>query len=56
MKPVKNYCNIEIKYNIWHIDVYVECGDYDDPSDCNTRIDYIIDAKFTKGGYNQYVM
>ena len=39
---------MEIKYNIWHIDGYVGWGDYDGPSDCNTHIDYIIDAKFTK--------
>ena len=39
---------MEIKYNIWHIDRYVGWDDYDDPSDCNTHIDYIIDAKFTK--------
>lgn len=39
---------MEIKYNIWHIDGYVGWDDYDCPSDCNTHIDYIIDAKFTK--------
>ena len=39
---------MEIKYNIWHIDAYAGWDDYDDPSDCNTHIDYIIDAKFTK--------
>ena len=39
---------MEIKYNIWHIDGYVGWDDYDGPSDCNTHIDYIIGAKFTK--------
>ena len=39
---------MEIKYNIWHIDGYVGRDGYDGPSDCNTHIDYILDAKFTK--------
>ena len=39
---------MEIKYNIWHIDGYAGWDDYDEPSDCNTHIDYIVDAKFTE--------
>ena len=39
---------MEIKYNIWHIDGYAGRDGYDGPSDCNTHIDYILDAKFTK--------
>lgn len=39
---------MEIKYDIWHIDEYVGWDDYDDPRNCNTHIDYILDAKVTK--------
>ena len=43
-----NENNKKIEYRIWHIDAYAGWDDYDDPSDCNIHIDYIIDAKFTK--------
>ena len=40
--------NKKIEYRIWHIDAYAGWDDYDNSSDCNMHIDYMVNASFTK--------
>lgn len=40
--------NKKIEYRIWHIDAYAGWDDYDNSSDCNIHIDYMVNASFTR--------
>ena len=37
-----------MKYNIWHVEMYAGWNDYDNPSDCNIKKNFIMDASYTK--------
>ena len=38
-----------LRYNIWHIEMYAGWSDCDGPSDCNIKGDYLFDSRFNKG-------
>lgn len=35
-----------LRYNIWHIEMYAGWSNCDGPADCNIKGDYIFDSRF----------